>query len=89
MTTLPLHNTVEVTVKQAVDALVCLADSDRTDIPAISLRQGFIDGIQDHSSRAETGVDPRSYAAGYAFGCEIVELLRWTHEIQADATQAG
>jgi hypothetical protein len=89
VTTLPLHNTVEVTVKQAVDALVCLADSDRTDVPAISLRQGFIDGISDEVSRAEAGIDPRSYAAGYAFGCEIVELLRWTHEIQADTTSNG
>lgn len=44
-----------------------------------------MDGVRGFRSEAEPFTDPKSYAAGYAFGNEMVDLLRWTHEIQADA----
>lgn len=79
----------ELTIDECVHALVALADPLRSDAAVVSLRHGFMDGVSDKPSQAEPGSDPKSYAAGYAFGSELVDILRWTKEIQEDGVKTG
>jgi hypothetical protein len=78
----------QLTVDECVQALTCIADTSRRTTDVESLRSGFIDGISGRSSQADPGADPKSYAAGYAFGSELVDVLCWTHEIQQDAAKS-
>lgn len=73
-----------------MDLLASLVDTSRMEEHDLnSVRSGFLDGIHDKPSRAVPGTDPKFYASGYAFGAELVELMRWSHEVQADIDRVG
>ena len=75
----------EVSLDLMVDVLVAIADPARQDDAQLNcIREGFVDAMKEQASQALPGTIPEYYATGHRFGRELLELVRWTHEIQAD-----
>lgn len=78
---------VEVPVDTLINALSSIADVLRDDDEINSLRRGFIDGLNENNSIAKPGDVPEFYGTGYRLGGEILELVRWTKQIEVEAVR--